>query len=825
VGPPPNEPAGAGTAVTPGGVPAGPQYSRPVQVTNQDGREEAFTRGTDGHVYHAAQLCPGCDDWTDWTSLGGLIADRPAAVLGKDGRIAVAVLGNDSHAYYATQTSPGSSTWTGWTQLGSVFLSNHPTIAVNADGRLQVFGQSFGNPASALLTIWQTSPGSNNWSQWTQLGDGLILQDVSPTVVANADGRLEVVVAGGSFTRGPFAQALMSIRQTCPGCGFGQVAIGGGAPGALRFLQETFLVKNRNGRLDVFTTGYDNPSETYSLYHAWQTSPGGGWTAPTKLPGADGFLGIQSVTTTGDGRVRVTALDSRLVSYSNLQRADLNGWDGWQPAILAEGIQGDPPEDVPVSGDYDGDGSTDAAIWRPSTGTFFVVDSSTGAGHNHRWGDLGDTPVAGDYDGDGRTDVTVYRGLTGEYVVLRSSTGTRLDHRWGDLGDFALTGDYDGDGQTDLTVWHPQTAEFYIRYSSTGVRHDFQWGEREDLPVVGDFDGDGKTDLAIWRPLTGAWWVIDSSTGTGGSRTWGLEGDVPVPADYDGDGRTDLAIWRPASATWWVVESSTGTGGQRQWGQYADQPAPGDYDGDGKADLAVWRPSTRTLWIRESSSGTTRTVVPDPQDRAGRPQATSALNPYPPPGQPYTTENIQPNTLVAVFGNGFRPREDRVIVTQGGNYFVVGPGSTAWYDSASQINLVLPGGLQPGPARVWVQHRTGSSDPVTIQVVDVAPRINPGGVLNPAAGYTPANIRVGTLVAIFGERFTPCCAPSGGGDTVLISQGGNQWTLRAGSPHWYDSSAQINVVIPVGVQPGPAQVRVTNVNGRVSEPQTINIVP
>ncbi len=47
------------------------------------------------------------------------------------------------------------------------------------------------------------------------------------------------------------------------------------------------------------------------------------------------------------------------------------------------------PGDVPVPGDYDGDGFTDVAVYRPSTGVWFVPNSSP-----IHWGVRGDVPLS-----------------------------------------------------------------------------------------------------------------------------------------------------------------------------------------------------------------------------------------------------------------------------------------------------------------------------------------------------------------------------------------------------------------------------------------------
>ncbi len=192
--------------------------------------------------------------------------------------------------------------------------------------------------------------------------------------------------------------------------------------------------------------------------------------------------------------------------------------------------------DVPIAGDWNGDGIDTIGIYR--NGTFFLRNSNSSgfADLQFPFGATGDIPIAGDWDGDGIDTVGIVRGNT---IFLRNTNtagNADVQFNYGTSTDTFITGDWNGDGVDTIGCFRPTNGFVYIRNTNTTGIADFEffYGTTGDKPVVGDWNGDNVDTIGIVR---GNRWLLRNSNTSGFAEidyNYGTDTDVPIAGDWNG---------------------------------------------------------------------------------------------------------------------------------------------------------------------------------------------------------------------------------------------------------------------------------------------------
>ncbi len=238
------------------------------------------------------------------------------------------------------------------------------------------------------------------------------------------------------------------------------------------------------------------------------------------------------------------------------------------------------------SGDFDGDGTAEIAVFRPASGLWALRGLS-----RFYFGRPGDIPVSGDYVGEGTAFAAIYRPSTSLWAVRN------LTRAYTSLFTSSLVpvpGDYDGDGACNVAIFHEG---FWVIHGLSRFWFGYPGGDR---PVPGDYNGDGRVEVAIFRPASGLWAVRDVTR-----IYFGTSRDRPVPGDYLGAGFWVPAVFRPTTGLWAVCGWT-----RNYFGLGNDFPVPADFAGVGYDDSAVFRPATGLWAVR----GLTRAYYGAPGD-------------------------------------------------------------------------------------------------------------------------------------------------------------------------------------------------------------------
>ena len=222
------------------------------------------------------------------------------------------------------------------------------------------------------------------------------------------------------------------------------------------------------------------------------------------------------------------------------------------------------------SGDYNGDGTSDIAIFRESTGLWAVRGTT-----RLYFGSAGDLPVSGDYSADGTTDISIFRGSSGLWAV-RGVTRAYF----GTSSDTAVPFCFNPSSACDIAIFRPSSGLWAVK----GVTRVY-FGADGDRPVPGDYDGDRIGDIGIFRPSSGLWALKNISR-----IYFGSSDDTPVPGDYNGEGYWRPGIFRSSSGLW-AIRGVT----RVYYGSSEDTPVPANYAGSGSDSIGIFHPSTG-LW-------------------------------------------------------------------------------------------------------------------------------------------------------------------------------------------------------------------------------------
>ncbi|MDD5313385.1 MAG: oligosaccharyl transferase, archaeosortase A system-associated [Dehalococcoidia bacterium] len=231
---------------------------------------------------------------------------------------------------------------------------------------------------------------------------------------------------------------------------------------------------------------------------------------------------------------------------------------------------------IPVTGDWNGDKKWEIGLWIPSSGYFLLDMNGNGLWEPDK-GDLKlgpfgyhfDIPLTGDWNGDGRSEVGTWRPADRCFYLDINGDGNwngeKGDLKLGPLLEWynvPLGGDWTGEGRDKPGLWRVVANNgfyFYLAKSLEGAWNTpdgiIRFGPVQDvfrLPVSGDWNGDNKDTPGLWDASTRFFTLfasLDNTSDTSGDGLikgpFGNSFDSPVAGDWSGNGRSNIGTWNP----------------------------------------------------------------------------------------------------------------------------------------------------------------------------------------------------------------------------------------------------------------------------------------
>ncbi|AVQ00343.1 hypothetical protein C7S18_23890 (plasmid) [Ahniella affigens] len=207
-------------------------------------------------------------------------------------------------------------------------------------------------------------------------------------------------------------------------------------------------------------------------------------------------------------------------------------------------------------------------VYRPSTKTFLLRRTATTGTPDLSFtvpdAEPGDLPVIGDWNGDG-VDTP---GLQRESVVYiwdrwdNISIANSVRQTGGVFGERYATADWNIDGLSDITSHESIIGEtrFYDEIFATRAQYLYVFGSPAGEAVFGDWNSDGLITEARYVPTTGLFrftnQLAQGSVSLDGTSAIGPANSRPLAGDWDGSGQDRVGVFDPVTKSFFLDSQS-----------------------------------------------------------------------------------------------------------------------------------------------------------------------------------------------------------------------------------------------------------------------------
>jgi hypothetical protein len=252
--------------------------------------------------------------------------------------------------------------------------------------------------------------------------------------------------------------------------------------------------RNDTWRFQPAGSTLSNPEHTYTLPGVYGAAlvvrNAGGFNSTRK----DGFITVTNPVKIGIFR-----------NSTHQFYLDYNGNGAWNGAVTDRRYSFGMDGDLSLAGDWDNSGRQRIGIFRPSTHQFSLdyngngVWDGTVTDRRYTFGIAEDVPVTGDWNGDRISEIGIFRNSTHLFYLDYNGNGawdgavTDRRYNFGISGDIPVAGDWNDNGVAEIGIFRPSTHLFYQDYNGNGAWNGITTDRRNNFGMTGD------------RPLAGRW--------------------------------------------------------------------------------------------------------------------------------------------------------------------------------------------------------------------------------------------------------------------------------------------------------------------------------